>query len=284
MTDNPIHEPKEKSVSTRMLATAFAGLLAICGAEGLISYHLANRLSDAEHNLKSISDSQRDLGGKLTQRIDETDTQAADLQKQLASTRDRLGLTSSELTKTRQAAVRLSRQQKLMEKEQVETKGTLGTLTTDVGGMKQDVTSVKDEVASTKSDLQRVVGDLGVTSDLVAHNRTELEELKLLGQRDYYEFDIRKSKEPQHVGHVSIALRKTDTKRQKYTLNLVADDHSIEKKDKTANEPVQFYQGGYRQPTEIVVNHVYKDRIVGYVSIPKKKEDRPAPGKAAGAE
>ena len=115
--------------------------------------------------------------------------------------------------------------------------------------VKQDVNSTKEQLASTRNDLQRVVGDLGVQSGLIAHNGQELAELKLLGERGYQEFDIRKSNQPQRVGNIAITLKKTDLKRQKFTVNLVVDDRTIEKKDKTVNEPVQFYQDGYRQPT-----------------------------------
>jgi hypothetical protein len=121
-----------------------------------------------------------------------------------------------------------------------------------------------------------VVGDLGVQSDLIARNHDEIQELRLRGERDYVEFDIRKSKDPERVGSIGIALRKTDAKRQRFTINLIADDRTIEKRDRTVNEPVQFYQAGYRQTSEIVVNQIYKDRIVGYVSVPKKKEGRGA--------
>ena len=100
--------------------------------------------------------------------------------------------------------------------------------------------------------------------------------MRQLGAREYFEFDLRKAKRPARIGPVSLHLRKTDVKRQKYTLHLIADDRTIEKKDKTANEPVQFYQDGFRLPTEIVVNQIYKDRIVGYVSVPRQREGRAA--------
>jgi hypothetical protein len=60
---------------------------------------------------------------------------------------------------------------------------------------------------------------------------------------------------------------------------LIADDRQIEKKDKNSNEPVQFYQQGYRQPSEIVVNQIYRDRIVGYIAIPKRATTRLASGR-----
>ena len=120
--------------------------------------------------------------------------------------------------------------------------------------------------------MQRAFGDLGVQSGLIARNRDELAELKLRGDRDYIEFDLRKSDEPQkYGGGIPLQLKKTDVKRQKYTVDLLADDLTIEKKDKNTNEPVQFYQQGFRVPSEIVVNEIHKDRIVGYISVPKQR-------------
>ena len=132
------------------------------------------------------------------------------------------------------------------------------------------------EVEHTYDDkflLAEVVVGLGVQSDLVAHNRSELEELKARGERDYFEFDLRKGSR-QRVGSVHLELKRTDIKKQRYTLNLTADDRTTEKRDKTLFEPVQFYQEGFRAPTEIVVNRIDKDRIVGYISFPKGKETR----------
>ena len=64
-------------------------------------------------------------------------------------------------------------------------------------------------------------------------------------------------------------LKKTDPKKNRFTIDVIADDKTVEKKDKTINEPVQLYVGGARQPYEIVVNEVKKDTITGYVAVPK---------------
>ena len=69
-------------------------------------------------------------------------------------------------------------------------------------------------------------------------------------------------------------LKKTDTKRNRYTLEVYADDKKTEKKEKTINEPVQFYTSKARQPYELVVNTVGKDLIVGYLSTPKEQVAR----------
>src|SRR6267143_2090045 len=130
---------------------------------------------------------------------------------------------------------------------------------------------LKGHIDVTKGRLERANGDMGVMSGLIAHNRDDLEELKRRGDRNYYEFKITKSKSAQKVGPVQITLNKTDLKKSKYTVTVFVDDRSIEKKDKTAGEPVQFYvRGGSRMPPyEFVVFEVGKNQITGYLSTPK---------------
>ncbi len=145
----------------------------------------------------------------------------------------------------------------------------ISDVSTDVSNVKTDVASTKSELEKTISELRSVRGDLGVQSGLIATNSKELSALKALGDRNYQEFRISKSKQFQKVGNVQMQLTKADVKRNRYTLQLIADDKRVEKKEKTANEPVQFYMSGARQPYEIVVNEVGKDLIVGYLSAPK---------------
>ena len=108
--------------------------------------------------------------------------------------------------------------------------------------------------------------------------------LKRLNERDIFEFDLNKQQGIQHVGPIQVKLSKVDTKRFKYTMNVVADDKAIEKKDKTVGEPVQFYVRGTRSPYEIVVFEVSKDHAKGYLSTPKgggapaSAAAKPAPG------
>jgi hypothetical protein len=147
-------------------------------------------------------------------------------------------------------------------------------VSTEVGNVKTEVQSAKSELDKTIQDLKRVRGDLDGTSSLVATNGKELGALKALGERNYFEFNITKSKEPRRVGDVAVLLKKTDPKRNRFTIELVADDKRVEKKDKNLNEPVQFYVSKARQPYEIVVNEVKKDQIVGYLATPKVQTTR----------
>ncbi len=117
-------------------------------------------------------------------------------------------------------------------------------------------------------------GDLSGTNSLVATNGKELAALRRLGERNYTEFKLIKTKEPQRVGDISLLLKKTDAKKNKFTIEVRADDKATEKKDRNANEPVQFYVAKAAQPYEIVVNNVGKDTISGYLSTPKDRIPR----------
>jgi hypothetical protein len=165
---------------------------------------------------------------------------------------------------------------KLQELEQVASKtGTeLGSLSGEVDVVKSDVEKNRLELEKTIKELTSVRGDLGVQSGLIATNAGELNVLRQLGERNYYEFDIQRAKNPQRVGSISVRLRKTDEKRNKYNIDVWVDDKLIEKKDKTLLEPVQFYVQGSRQPYEFVVNQISKNRIVGYLSTPKVEQRR----------
>lgn len=139
----------------------------------------------------------------------------------------------------------------------------------EVTEVKQNITATKGELEKTVADLKKVTGDLGVQSGLIATNSKELSALKALGDRSYFEFKLAKAKQPTRLSDVTLLLKNADLKRNRYTIELVADDKKVEKKDRGINEPVQFYMSKYRQPCEIVVNEVKKDLIVGYLSQPK---------------
>jgi len=141
----------------------------------------------------------------------------------------------------------------------------------DVGNVKTEVSSTRTELSATVADLKRAFGDMGLMSGLIATNSTELAALKQLGEREYFEFTLPKTGGAQRVGDIQLALKRVDTKRNRFTLDVMADDKRVEKKDRTINEPVQFYTSGTRTPYEVVVNEIRKDQVIGYLSVPKIK-------------
>jgi chromosome segregation ATPase len=160
-------------------------------------------------------------------------------------------------------------------KQQAVTANTkIESVSTEVASTKTDVANTKSELEKTKEELKSVRGDLTGTNSLVATNGKELAALRRLGERNYTEFKLIKTKEPQRVGDIALLLKKTDPKKNKFTIEVRADDKATEKKDRNINEPVQFYVAKAAQPYEIVVNNVSKDQISGYLSTPKDRIPR----------
>ncbi len=179
-----------------------------------------------------------------------------------------------------QLSAKLEEQQQAVGQELGQLKDATTTATAklneDVSGVKTDVGTVRTDLTNTRSDLdktgaelKRAVGDLGVMSGLIATNSKDLQALRDLGERNYYEFDLEKGAMTKKVGNVTLTLKKADPKHNRYTIAVLADDKLTEKRDKTINEPVQLYTSNSKQPYEIVINRVKKDGVAGYLATPK---------------
>lgn len=147
--------------------------------------------------------------------------------------------------------------------------GKLEGISTEVGTVQSDVASAKSNIEDTRGELQRTKGDMGLMSGLIATNSTEIQYLRDLGDRNIYQFTIDKISGMKKVGDIQVMLRKADAKRNRYTVDVRADDKLVEKRDKSINEPVQFYTARAHQPYELVVNEVKRDKVVGYLATPK---------------
>jgi chromosome segregation ATPase len=162
-----------------------------------------------------------------------------------------------------------------VENQTTSANAKIGEVSGDVTTVKNDLGTTKAELEKTVANLNKVTGDLGVQSGYVATNGKELEALKRLNDRNYFQFTLaRKDKQPKRVGDISIKLKSADKKHNRYTLELLADDKPVEKKDKSINEPLQFYVAKAKQPYEIVVNVVDKDTVTGYLATPKDTTPR----------
>ncbi len=178
---------------------------------------------------------------------------------QLQVTSQKLGLTQDELARARTLAQQIQKQQQDSDAQlgaqigqvKQESEAKIGEVSTGLTGAKTDIAATQKDLADTKARLTTTVGDLGVQSGLIARNRDDLDALRRLNERNIFEFNLAKSKAPQHVGPIQVTLRSTDPKHFKYTMTVVADDKAVEKKDRTADEPVQFYMRGARAPYEI---------------------------------
>jgi hypothetical protein len=190
---------------------------------------------------------------------------------------DRLGMTHKQLSKeTGDLQAKERATESRLAADEDSNKQQFGAVNTAVTGVKGDLTKVgadvtdtKNDLANTKVKLEQAMGDINKHSELIATSHDELELLKHKGDRDYFEFTLKKDKEPTRLSIVSLQLKKTDPKKNKFTLYVLAEDKKIEKKDRTINEPLQFYSGRERSLFEVVVNTVDKDTVTGYLSTPK---------------
>jgi predicted nucleic acid-binding Zn-ribbon protein len=274
----------ESPGTPRWIAVLFVVLFAGLAVLAYVGHSQQSRLEqDLSH--------QQEQNKVLSAQLEQANSRLADLKGHLEVTEQKVGMTRSELAqaRSRSEAIRKDQQasdQKLTsELTQVkkESDEKILSVATEVGGAKKDIESTRTDLEATKGELKRATGDMGVMSGLIAHNRDDLEELRRRGDRNYYEFTVQKSKTPQRVGPVQMALNKADQKKSRYTVTVLADDRSIEKKDKTAGEPVQFYMRGAARmaPYEIVVFDVGKNQIKGYLSTPKDAGGAPAATPAA---
>jgi hypothetical protein len=204
---------------------------------------------------------------ELSKRLDSAEANDETLAHQLGLTKKELADRAADLQRQQQAAeARLAEQQK----EQIgQVSGEVAGVKTDVTGVKTDVASTKADLAATEAKLQSAIGDLGVQSGLIARTRDDLEVLKHKGDRNYYEFTLIKGARPQPVSTISLQLKKTDPKHGRFTLNVSADDKTIQKKDRNIAEPIQFYTGRDHMLYELVIWTVEKKKATGYLSTPK---------------
>ena len=246
------------------------GVVAIASVASLV---LISGLRDRIHGLEGQVKATQDQQAKLADQQTRTNEQVNASSEML---REKLGMTKKDyVRRTSEIAQRESETEKALAQQKQETEQKFGVVNqnidgvrTDVGGVKTDVASTKQDLAATQAKLERTIGDLGVQSGLIATNHDELEALKHSGDRNYYEFTLEKGKS-KPVGTISLELKKADQKHSRFTMNVVADDNTIEKKDRELNEPVQFYTGRDHFLYELVVNKIEKNRVTGYLATPK---------------
>jgi chromosome segregation ATPase len=259
----------EDRESPRWMGIAVAAL-AIVSIAGLgVGWSAANRSKDLAQTLASQKDQISRNEEVLGQRLAKAEDTNAQLEGELSVVTDKMKLTEGELAKARLQTKKIKEDDAAQLADlQNQTNAQLATKasTDDVNKLGTDVTGVKSDLDATKNNLQMARGEFGT---LIARNHDEVEELRRLGERDYYEFNIEKKNAREKVGNLMVELHNTNTKKSQYAVTIFVDDQRHEKKNLTANEPLYLFENGAHAPLEFVVNQVGKDKITGYLSVPK---------------
>jgi hypothetical protein len=271
MRDETVEETPRTHSGALLTAIAVALLL---GLGGMIwSYTLSSKLAlqqqalmDASAQNTKLSAALQDTDARLNVATDELKTSLGLTQQQLDTRSAALQLREG---RDEKAAARLATAQMQTEGQVAAVSSAVTDVQTDVGGVKTDVAKTRSDLADTNTQLTSMKGDLNGHSTLIARNNDELEILKHKGDRNYYQFTLVRGMK-QQVGTVSLELKKADSKQSKYTLVVFSDDKQYTKKDKSLNEPLQFYSGKDPLLFEIVVNNVSaRNTVTGYLSSPK---------------
>jgi hypothetical protein len=246
------------------LAVAVLGGVSLLGLG--VSWSALNQAKSIEQSTQATVKQSNDA---LSQRLAKADEINQQLQSDVKVVTDRLKLTQGELIAARKQNKNATTavDQKVTNlatsvKAELATKASAD----DLNRLNGDVTGVKSDLDAAKNSIQMARSEMGT---LIARNHDEIDQLRHMGTRDYFEFTVQRKGGATKVGAIQIELRDTNPKKNRYTINVLADDNSFEKKDRSVNEPIFFYTGGTRNALELVVNKVTKSTATGYLSIPK---------------
>ena len=261
-----------RSYSGALLGVIGAAL--VLALAGLIwAYSLSGRLTTQQQELAEAKQQNVKLAAELRETNAKLQVTTDELSKSLGLTQKQLDQRAQELIRREQEqeanSQRLEAAQKQTAQQVSAVSSEVTTVKTDVGGVRTDLGKTQSDLANAVAQLTSMKGDLSDHTSLIARNHDELEVLKHKGDRTYYEFTLNKG-EKKPVGTVALELKKADSKKSRFTLLVYSDDKQYEKKDRNANEPLQFYSGKDPALFEVVINTVNaKNQVSGYLSVPK---------------
>ncbi|OLB29123.1 MAG: hypothetical protein DMG41_25485 [Acidobacteria bacterium] len=248
----------------------------ILGGLSLVGLGLSWSALNQAKSLEQTAVASKQASDALTQRLAKEDEINQQMQSDLKVIADKLNVTQGELVsahkQTKHATHAVDQKVDNLAtsmKAELATKASADDLTKLNG----DVNGVKGDLDATKNSIQMARSEMGT---LIARNHDEIDQLRRIGQRDYFEFTVQRKGGATKVGGIQLVLKDTNPKKNQYTINVLADDNSFEKKNRSVNEPIFFYTGGSHSALELVVNKVTKSSATGYLSVPK-----PAPTASA---
>jgi small-conductance mechanosensitive channel len=246
------------------LAVVVLGVLSLVGVG--VGVSALSQVKGIEQNTQASLKQSNDA---LAQRLAKDDEINQQLESDLKVVTDKLNVTQADLIaarkQTKNVAVTYNKKLDAFGNDVNQKLSTKANID-DVNKLNGDVTGVKSDLDAQKNNLEMARSEMGT---LIARNHDEIDQLRRMGQRDYFEFSVQRKGGAQKVGTIQVELRDTNTKKNQYTINVFADDKSFEKKNRSVNEPIFFYTGGSRAALELVINKVTKTTASGYLSIPK---------------
>lgn len=249
-----------------VLALLVIGEIYTLGKMGSLRSELETRQS------AMLKDSQDQVMTKLSAFSDQNAQQLEQLRGELDASAKTMGSrTRHELIHARALVNKLQQQQ---QQQGDELRQEIAKKADDekVGALSQDVSSTKADLGSTKQTVNTLSHDLGMARSemgtLIARNHDDIETLRKLGERNYYEFTLSRNQE-QKVAGLGLILKKTNVKHHTFNLDVLSDDAVVSKKGRTIDEPIFLAPSNSKAFYELVINKVNSNQVKGYISTPK---------------
>jgi hypothetical protein len=269
MIDDKQNGTYEDSGTPRWMGIAVIVLAVVALAALAAGWTAANHAGSLQQALTAQTQQVKQDEDMLNQRLTKAEDTNAQLQGELSVVTDRMKLTDSEVTRARAQTNKIKQEDaKQLADFQNAVNGQLATKASqdDVNKLGTDVVGVKTDLETTQNNLNMARGEFGT---LIAKNHDEIEELRRLGERDYYEFTITKKGQREKVGDLMVELRGVNPKHNQFSVAIFADDQRYDKNNRSVDEPIYFFTHGSHAPMELTVNQVGKNKIAGYLSVPK---------------
>ena len=274
MSNEKRTNPGERSTPTGMIVVFIVLALLAVG-----EFYTLSKVSSVSGTVAiEAAKTRTDLNAKVDDQVaalERSNAQVLEgIKAEIDTSTKRVGMTQSALRRANASVKKLSKLQADQQQEAEQLKGEIAQKADaqQVGALTQDVSLTKEDLGTTKTKVDTLSKDLGMARSelgtLIARNHNDIETLRKLGERDYFEFTATKNKEEKVAG-VGLILKKADIKRHRFNMALLADDMVIRKDNRTVDEPVSFSVGGSKRFYELVINKVDKDKVSGYVSTPK---------------
>jgi hypothetical protein len=267
--DIPTEESRAESHGAPRWVWLAVIVLAAVSVLGLaVGWNATTQARKAEQALVTQTGQSRLIGQdlqSLNQRLTQAEEINTQLQNELVAVTDKMKMTQGEVVTARRqnGQIRDDYSKKLTSvQSELATKANAE----DVKSLGGDINGVKSELESTKNNLDMTRTEFGT---LIARNHDEIDQLRRIGERDYFEFTLTGKGNRSKVGDLMVELRGTNVKKNQFTVALYVDDMRLEKKNRALDEPIYFYTRGTRLPLEMVVNQIGKDKVIGYMSVPK---------------
>jgi hypothetical protein len=280
MTDLMGQDTPQSAAAPRWVGIVVVALAVVSLVALGVSWSAQQTARSSEQGLTAQLQAAKQAQTVLEQRLQQAEEANAQVQGQVNVITDRLKLTQGELARARVLAARIKTEEakhfQAVQQQQQQISDALATKASsdDVNKLGTDVNGVKTDLESTKQNLQMARDQFG---NLIARNHDEIEQLRLMGERDIVEFTVDRKGIRKKVGDLTVELRGTNPKKQLFSMILYVDDKRFEKKNRSVDEPIYFYTRSYQAPLELVVNQVAKNKAVGYLSIPKSSGTTPTP-------